>query len=184
MLSIFGDLEHGIMAWAVGGVVGFGALLGSGRKVNPMNGVLAAVISVLAVFGGKYFAYDHVLTSFSGMVLTSYVADEVADEFMDAGRDFDWPSAHSGGGRFAEEHYPPEVWSEATDRWAQMGAESRSEYEARHQAGSTSGDDLEPGTGVVLEAIKEDLNLIDLLFIGLAIATAFRIGSGMMGGEE
>ena len=37
---------------------------------------------------------------------------------------------------------------------------------------------------MVLEAIKEDLNLIDLLFIGLAIATAFRIGSGMMGGEE
>ena len=37
---------------------------------------------------------------------------------------------------------------------------------------------------MVIGAIQDSLDLFDLLFIGLAIATAFRIGSGMMGGEE
>tara|TARA_R110002072_G_scaffold50036_1_gene135414 strand:+ start:1543 stop:2160 length:618 start_codon:yes stop_codon:yes gene_type:complete len=183
LLILKANYEIGWLAWGIGGLVGLGALIGSGRKISPMNGVLAAVIAVLSVFGGKFAAIHHQVTDVSDEFATSMFADIVAEEFMDEGRNFDWPPAGEDDIREDEEHYPAEVWAEGVSRWDSLGSDGQAGYKTslRENAMEFTG---QSETEMVMSAIKDNLDLFDLLFIGLAIATAFRIGSGMMGGEE
>jgi hypothetical protein len=177
------NTEYGVLAWAVGGLVGLGALLGSGRKIRPMNGVIAALVAVLSVFGGKYYAVHDGFTNYSDELSKSYLADTVAERFMDEGRDFTWPAAGEDGNRTSVAHYPREIWSKAEIRWSQMGEEDQANFkqalraQAIDRAGNT---ELEMTT----QEIKDGLAFGDITFIILAIVSAFLIGSGMIGGEE
>ena len=105
-----------------------GALIRSGRKISPVNGVMAAVIAVLSVFGGKFVALHHDVTNVSDEFATSMFADIVAEEFMDAGRDFDWPPAGEDDFRESEEHYPAEIWAEGASRWDSLGSDGQADY--------------------------------------------------------
>ena len=51
---IFSGYELGWIAWAVGGLVGFGVLLGSGGEKSSSGGVVAVAIAVIALMAAKY----------------------------------------------------------------------------------------------------------------------------------
>lgn len=51
VLIYFMNLELGLIAWAVGGVVGLVSMAAGGKGLQ--NGIVCAVIAALAIFGGK-----------------------------------------------------------------------------------------------------------------------------------
>ena len=77
----------------------------------------------------------------------------------------------------AKEHFPADVWTEAMKRWDATSAEERarikSEMEkdyAQFKAGLA--------TSLPWERFKASFSLFDILFIGLALVSAFKLGSG------
>ena len=73
LLYIYGGLEHGMLAWAVGGLVGFATLQVGGRG-KPMA-VTAAAVALLAIFAGKFVA------------MRGYVSTGLDQENYEASRD-------------------------------------------------------------------------------------------------
>jgi len=125
--------EIGWIAWGIGALVGAGVLMGSSRAGGPANGVLAVIISVLAILGGKYAVVELFLNNLVGDAeslgdeeaarlkndeyVISHIADKVADEFVAQGRDLQWPPGVDPREMDSEADYPPEVWAEAASRW-------------------------------------------------------------------
>ncbi len=62
-LAYFAGVESGIVAWGIGGIVGFGTALGS-RGGSPATALIAVLITVVAICAGKYLAVYFTLNKF------------------------------------------------------------------------------------------------------------------------
>ncbi|MGD8600327.1 MAG: TerB family tellurite resistance protein [Gemmatimonadota bacterium] len=187
--------EVGWIAWGVGGLVGFGVAKGNadGGRSSTAAGVLAVVIAALAIVAGKYAGIVTTMPSDDEIVgmfvdrfddeeyVVSYVADEVVAEYVQEGRQVDWPAGSDPSQASSRADYPVDVWAEAEARWGMRSEEDRAAYR----------DSLEAQT---VESVQENMPEIrsavaggglmgsfapmDVLFFGLAMVTAFGIGSG------
>lgn len=188
--------EVGWIAWGVGVLVGVGVRLASNGSWGVAPGGVAVLIAVAAVLGGKYTAaqmavsqfLDHELSEeyfeFDDETTISFIADSIVDRYEREGRHVSWPSAAmTVGVPYLEEHYPPEIWHEASRHWETMTVDQQEdyrrqvqEYEMRrlHNARSAIG----------AEVFLASFSLFDLLWFALAIGSAYTIGSGMSGEEE
>lgn len=53
-VAYFLDMELGLLAWGIGGLVGFAVGATAQEDAGPSTGILAVVLSVLSIMGGKY----------------------------------------------------------------------------------------------------------------------------------
>ncbi len=179
------------IAWGIGGLVGFGCATG-GRDRGTASGSIAVVITVLSILAGKYITADLMVRKEIGAALEmleeleaesqqndeamiAHLADEVFAE-----RAEDLPGVASPGdsrdGEVEAPDYPEEVWQEATARWEAMSPDEREDFRA--SIVTRIRDDLEVARGAFTrEAFKGSFGLMDLLFFGLAIVTAYRIAA-------
>lgn len=75
-IAITTDYELGIIAWAIGGLCGFGVVtLAGGRKGLPMQ-VIAVATSIFGIVAGKYFAFYYFLKA---ALQEEYGAESIAD---------------------------------------------------------------------------------------------------------
>ena len=75
-IAIVTDYEIGIIAWAIGGLCGFGVVTAAGgRKGMPLQ-VIAVVTGVLGIVAGKYFTFYHFMKE---MVAAEYGEEAVAE---------------------------------------------------------------------------------------------------------
>ena len=125
-----------------------GALAGLGFRVGyprggATAGVLAAVIGVGAIAGGKVAGLAWDIASPMGSldvqvdreVLISYLADQVIEERRLAGREVVWPGGVRNRDAFERRDYPSDVWNEASKRWDAMGPLAKQEFAEDPEAG-------------------------------------------------
>jgi len=96
-------------------------------------GVLAAVIGVSAIAGGKIAAivldmrgYTYTYDVMEDReVLVAYLADEVVEERRLSGETVEWPRGKRPARREGRSAFGRDIWSEAESRWDAMGPRQR-----------------------------------------------------------
>lgn len=179
--------EVGWIAWGVGILAGLGVRLAAGEDDGFPPGVLAAVLALASVVAGKYIAV-HVLIDkvaneagvplVSDLDVTAGIADDVAEEMEAAGKKLKWPAGSTLETATGPEEYPKEVWAEATKRFQAMTPDERE----RVKKAMTARLDAfinDKKSEFRSKAFAESFSPMDALFFFLAVATAFKLGSGL-----
>lgn len=197
-ISFWTGYEIGWIAWGIGGLVGFAVALGGQQGMTA--GLAAVVISVLAIMGGKYATVELLVNKELGgseqMVeqavdrleneefVVSWLADGIIEERTAQGEEITWPpgvTAEEAEQPDEESEYPPEIWSEAASQWDGMPPEERDAYRA--QLADMIRQNIEENFAAFRTEIKRDgfsasFGPLDIVFILLAVVTAFKIGRG------
>jgi len=192
---VFTGYEVGWIAWGVGGLVGYGVAKGNegGGRSSTAAGTLAVVIAALAILGGKYAGIVSLMPSddeITAMFLesfeneeyvVSYVADEVAADFAAQGRQLDWPAGLDPSQASSQADYPADVWAEAEGRWSGWSESERADYRREREAETVA--NLSESMPEIRAAIAGggfagSFTPMDIIFFGLAMVTAFGVGSG------
>lgn len=185
--------EIGWIAWGIGFLVGVGVATLSGGGGGPINGLLAAVIALASVFGGKYVAVSMVvddaakeftrqlqLTEEDAQVM---MADQLVRDAEQAGRALRWPEGMTFEDAEEPEHYPKEIWADVQDRWGRMSESERASYSREMQAflKASIREDID---SIKTEGFVETFGLFDILWIVLAVGTAFSVAAKGGAGED
>ncbi|MBC7772991.1 MAG: hypothetical protein H7210_10885 [Pyrinomonadaceae bacterium] len=189
----FTGYEVGIAAWGVGALAGFGALTASRGNVNAGSGVIAAVFAVLAILGAKYLviytlleqmnvAADSELNSYqyTDEDLKEHLAGKIVAEKLAAGQDIAWRNGADEDQAEWPQDYPVEIAAEAGKQFAKLSTQERTTQKtAIEQEVRASIQEFSKTYKPTLqwELFKASFGLFDLLWIGLAVASAYRIGS-------
>lgn len=180
------DYELGIVAWGIGGAIGF-AVAATGGRGNQAAMVCAA-FALLAILGGKYMLYASFKDDVSELISQNMegmqsLYDEqvrVADAFADVTDD-------ESLRQFMVEYQ----YSEAGDPDAITNEEItffKSDIEPALSAfasNRTSYDEWvketftqQMGQVSTIDLIKQNFGVLDILFLFLGVGTAFRLGRG------
>lgn len=188
-ISHYGQVEIGWIAWGIGGLVGLGVAVGGGGKLGALGGIIAVVLSVAAIAGGKYAAlqwdvstaasdpeYLEIIDNRSDEFLITWIADEIAADAEENGAELDWPTPDPDE-RMTEADYPPDIWSQAAAQWDTMSEEERATLretvrDIEIRAYQAFLDEYAAGQGFI-----DSFSLFDALWIFLAVATAWQIAS-------
>lgn len=195
-IGFYTGYEVGLIAWGIGAAAGLGAVLFVGQsEAETSTGVVAAVIAVLTILGAKYaVAYAVVerdITQFlpGGGTYTvtdedviATIADKLIEDHVATGKEVEWPEFDEEVGPMYPDEYPKQFVEAADKQWKGMSAE---EQRAKHaEVQRLTDESLAEYIRTVkpiarMEAFKGSFGLFDLLWIGLAIASAFKLGSGL-----
>jgi hypothetical protein len=183
-LTHFLHVEIGYVAWGIGALAGFLALAFSGGEGSPALGASAAVIALLGVAAGKIFAIWLALGSLNApppnpeKVALSILADSIVEEYRAAGKPVVFPPGKNPENAVEKQDYPPAIWAEAETRWQAMTAEER-ELSLKEL---TQGGQLSAVQRMEMSVLAlrngAGISLFDLLWVFLAVSTAFKLGSG------
>lgn len=185
--------EIGWIAWGVGVASGFGAAR-FGERLDWATGAAAAGIAVLSIALGK-FATVHLVVDDALAVITageqgitdefavSHVADEVVQAWRQEGRELDWPGGVEPSNPSTQAEYPRDVWSEAVAAWTELTPEDQSAFKAELSSGMQA--NAESIREYAVQAgFKESFGALDVLFVFLAIGSAYKLGSGAAAKEK
>jgi len=188
--------ELGYCAWAIGLAVGAALHLGRAGHRDLRSGAIAVGITLVAIVGGKAGAAwlsegrgggDEVHARVADLLslerperTISYLADEVVAERLGRGEEVLWPEGVDPCFAQDEADYPPDVWREAVARWEAMEVTARTAYidRIRRESGGATPVSHSP---TVWRALRSSFGPLDALFFVLALASAFRFGSGREG---
>lgn len=191
--------EIGWIAWGVGAATGFGAFLFSGRRANPLTGLIAVVVALLSIAGGKYAATSAAIDGaikrdkklaevmhhrVTDEEIVRFVARDIAKEHASKGVADEWPDDADRDRAVDDTHLPPEedafpktVINDARDQCAKMSSAEKDQWLDRAQsiyntliAAAT---DRAKSTGFL-----DSFTPHDILWGLLAVVTAFSVGSG------
>lgn len=182
-------LEIGYLAWGIGGLVGFAVAWGS-RKGGAAPALLAVVLTVLSIAGGKYLAAQwSVNQAFGEMDLSvdeewseEYKISLLADDILEqrAVQGVAVPEVEEE--RLTEQDYPADVWAEALARWQAMDEATRQKFESERKAAGL-GLLQQMKQQVVQQAFVGNLGPVDIIFLLLGVATAWQIAFRDLVGE-
>jgi len=192
-VAYFLNLELGWIAWAIGGLVGFGARLLAPQQLSFASGAGAAVIAVAAIVGGKYLTVDLLVgrefgkvesevATMSDEMPTTALAQAVVEEYEQAGQHVRWPEGHEAEEIEGAESYPADVWTEAESRYAALSPAEQAEMKEAMRKEFLASMALYRDQAKS-EGFRESFSGLDLLFVALAVGTAFKIASGAPGAE-
>ena len=191
-IAYFTGYEVGWVAWGVGGLVGFGVVLGSSGNRSRTAGIIAVVITVMALMAAKYTTVQLVLADgseitealVSGLqddeLVVSYIADDVVVEFMSDDIPVHWPVGVDPSQATTQVEYPADVWTIAQSRWDGMVLTEREEYRSSLEEMVTA------NLALALDELRGELaqvgfigsfGFLDIIFFGLAIATAYKVAA-------
>ncbi len=193
------QLEIGWIAWAIGGLVGFGVTLGNRGPGGTATGVLAVGISVMSILAGKYWAVqiampdaDTIVEAYAEQLdneefVVSYVADAVAEEFELEGKAVDWPAGVDPEQASTRAEYPPDVWTEALTRWSTLSDDGKTQFRndrEQEMRANVAAAMPELRATAAEEGFLGSFGPLDILFFGLAVVTAFKIAASGGAPEE
>jgi hypothetical protein len=198
-IALFTGYELGWIAWGIGGLVGFGVLVGSAGEKSSASGVVAVVLAVLTLLGAKYVTVQMLLGDdtqiteafVSGLqddeLVVSYLADDVAAQFADEGRPVNWPAGVDPSQATTRVEYPPDVWAVAQERWNGMSQTEREQFRTE------LADMVSANVTEAMDVIRGELTQVgfmgsfgplDLIFFGLAVVTAYKVAAGSAPGQQ
>jgi hypothetical protein len=179
--------EIGWIAWGVGVASGFGAAK-FGERLDWSTGAAAAGIAVLSIALGKYatvhLVVDNALAQItageqgiSDEFAISYVADEVVAAWHDEGRELAWPGGAAPSNPSTQAEYPHDVWAEAVAAWSDLSPQEQSDFKAEISGGMQQ-NAAAIRDHAVQAGFRESFGALDILFVFLAIGSAYKLGSG------
>jgi len=178
--------ELGLVAWGIGALIGF-VVAAMGSR-GQMAGVACAVLAVVAILAGKFMIYSSFQDEFTAAMDQS--KEEVRylyDGEMAAAKAYARVSDEESLRQFMVDHQFSEAYR-AEGVSLQEIESFQSENKIRltlYAYASPEFEDWYQTTFIAnlpeistLEIVKEGLSPIDLLFLFLGVATAFRLGRG------
>lgn len=198
LIAVKSGYEIGWVAWGIGALVGCAVNVCSRGHEGSLPGMAAAAIAVLSIVLGKYLAVvmifwnaestagiDATMIDVDESDMIAEVADTIVDEREQQGRPVQWPDDDDfdpDPEKFPM-GYPADVWQEATGRWnARPQAERDAELDERR---SSQQEMFTAFTGAIRwEIFKASFGPLDVLWILLAVSTAYRLGSGWEPGDD
>jgi hypothetical protein len=183
-IAYYTGYEIGWIAWGIGAFVGLIASKAMGRPGGVPMGVAAAVIAVVAIAAGKYgtvYAFTQDLVAFANRPITDEVlqvvmATDLANEQEAAGKSLSWPQGMDADSAEKPADFPTAIWQETQDNWNKLQESDRQSM--RDARDKRQADMRAKLPAVRWNIFKKTFGAFDLLFIGLALMSAFRIGSG------
>ena len=180
-------VEIGWIAWGAGLLAGGGALALARDEASVVTGVAAACISLVALAAGRYAAMsmimDRELGSMEAYVATDEsmlvsFADDVVYEWEEQGKTIKWPEGMTVEEADQESDYPKDVWKEAKARWGELSPEEQQEAKAENERAIAEMMQAVSST-IVKEGFMASFDFMDIIFGGLALLTAYKVGSGL-----
>jgi len=181
-IAYYANVEIGYLAWGIGALVGF-AVAAASSGGGAAAGVIAVLITVLSICGGKYvgsywtvdkmFAeFNDVGTEWTDNNYIAAVANDVLTEEQEAGKYLDFEFADDAE---AEDAYPESVWTEANNRWSDMDATAQDEFRTHRQQEVAAG--LASVRGAFAwESFTASFGPVDIVFFLLGVVTAWKLG--------
>jgi hypothetical protein len=196
-LAYYTNFEFAIVAWGIGGLVGFCCRAGAGASSGVLTGLIAAGIALASIAGGKYAVVDIVVEREVAKVsrsventLDQHLTDDeavlaLADDLLikaeEAGKKITWPKGKSATDeRTVIEDFPAAIAKDAKSRWKAMSASARESYSRsvqdarRHIFNEEIAAKKEE---VKSMAFNASFGIFDIVFGMLALLTAYKIGS-------
>lgn len=190
------NYEVGWIAWGIGFLTGFGvryAAYARGEEdASAGKGFVAAAIAIGAIIVAKYIVFSMIvggseMQALQGIVaemrcddeaMIAGLANEAIAEATDQGKTVTWPAGSSAETASTKADYPPRVWQDAERRWRQLGAKGQQEKKTERQQFIAVLAEVAKGPG-----FGETFSPYDVLWLGLAVVTAYRVGIGSYGTE-
>lgn len=192
-VTYYTDREYGWIAWIVGALVGVLTGAFARDEASPMTGATAAIIALVSIAVGKYAVVHIYVSKVSQKIHNEYrvtddialraVAEQVVEEWEKNSKPIKWPEGMSKEEASEEADYPKELWANAKARWTAMQPAQQQTYKQDLEAHQHEKLD-EVMAGVEAEAFKRSFDLFDIIFAMLAIASAYKLGAGDLGGGE
>lgn len=183
----FTNYEIGWIAWGVGITTGLGVAAAC-KDGEMVTGVLAAMIAIVALLAGKYMVVEITFGDGASEFLEQYraevtdetlidaIAEQIIEEREAAGEPIDWPDIPPAmPEEMAAMMYPDDVLAEAKARWEGMLPSEQDDYREAHlqyveDTVAYFDDEIKK------EGFKESFGVLDIVFFGLALASAFKLG--------
>lgn len=182
------EYEFGLIAWAIGGAVGFAAASAGSRGMQA--GVVCAVLAFGSIGLGKYWAYSAFVDQFQEAISGAMEYDEEMhayfEEEMEDARLF---ASGSGSDIFIRRFMVERGYTYATDPARVSKAELadfRENVEPELRAMAQNPPDFEEWQASSVESLeelspwammRENFGILDILFVFLGVGTAFRLAS-------
>jgi hypothetical protein len=185
-VSYFLNVEVGYIAWAIGGLVGFGSAIGT-KGGSSTSAIIAVIITIVAICAGKYIAVYLAMSGATASMTassaeltdefwTSLIADEICEEKEQRGETLNWPANANREAPEKRTDYPADVWREATAHWNAMDPAERQQWKESYLK-----DLNEMFRGMqgqlTFQAFLSSFNMIDIIFFVLAIITAWNLAA-------
>ncbi|HLP85179.1 MAG TPA: hypothetical protein VK157_12595 [Phycisphaerales bacterium] len=188
-VTYFTGYELGFVAWIVGGIVGLGMGVLAKDDANTATGVIAALVAVGAVALGKFGAIHFIIEKETAKMLASegpvtmedakiIMADQLVEEYERAGKTLTWAEGMSMQDATTVADYPADLQKDLEVRWAAAPAETQEQYRQTYEHNRTEG--IAAFKSEIRDsAFKESFGLFDILWLVLAVGTAFKLGAGL-----
>jgi len=182
------EYEFGLIAWGIGGAVGFAAASAGSRGVQA--GVVCAVLAFGSIVVGKYWAYDAFVDQFQEAISGAMEDDEELYAYFEEEKEDARLFVSGSGSDIFIRRFMVERGYAYTDDPASISkaevAEFREYVEPELRSMALNSPDFEEWQARSFEDLaelspwalmREDFGILDILFIFLGIGTAFRLGS-------
>jgi len=202
-ISYYTNYEIGWIAWGIGALVGIGAYVGSGGQGGGTVGVIAGIIAIASVIGGKYAvieivgnaeikkAHAEVETRLGELfsdekAFKIHMAHQLVEEATTAGKTLKWPEGKDDDEAENPEDFPAEIWKDVEARWKAMPTDVKRDYcqqtkEVANEQAHAVIDSV--GASIKGKGFAASFSIWDVLWLGLAMMTGTRFGSGGSAGE-
>lgn len=188
VIAAFTGYEIGWLAWGIG--AGVGAAVAWGNAGSKANGIIAVIIAVVAILGGKLasveisiakevkYANAEIKTAIdkNDEFLLIWLADTVVADLMDKGLEIKWPDGITAETAGSKKDYPVEIWVIAEQAWAEMSEEDKGSFKSDVEKQIAANIKLF-SSEVRGEGFFSSFGVFDIVFFFLAISTAFKIAS-------
>jgi len=188
-VAVFTGYEIGWIAWGIGAAVGYGAKALEGKGL--ISGIVCAVLAALAILGGKMMVVNH----FVNEEVTQFAAESASEEyytelsseaaaFAALTSETEYP-AFMVERDYTDAETPTEVHPEEVEDFKtynvpelQQWSTAPPSFEEWQVTMAANAETYAAAQIPMTELLFGSLGLMDILFFGLGILTAFQVGSG------
>ena len=193
-IAVLFGYEFGIIAWGIGGAVGFAAAMFGSKGLN--TGVICGVFTLLAILGGKYMAIASLQSTWANEI--SAVAELENEEFKEIYQEEliaakvynDEVDGEKSLKQFMAEYgysvsfeadkvtsFEIETFKEyAVPRLEKMASRDLNFQEWKQETLSSVAGSLKDYS--TFELMQESMGILGFVFLFLGVVTAFRLGKG------
>lgn len=192
-ISYFANYEIGWIAWAIGAIVGFSVRVAAGEQNEGMApGATAVSVSIGAIVLGKYLASFFLVANLmatNGLAdpteeqMIVRAADDIVRERQARGQTVVFPTGKDLDTAETQADYPPDIWQQANSKWQALSADERTQ-QIKTLASERNAAIRALQSTVQSSAFYGSFSPFDLLWFGLAAATAYRLGAGNVGTDD
>lgn len=193
IVAVTTGMEFGLLAWLIGGMIGLAASFDEAE--GTATGVLCALLAVLAIFGGKFLAYDSMLNEFTSTSAEELMMDEDYMSWyqMELAESREFAKVHDDEGlrQFMIDNDYTLATTLATVPVSDIEdfltlvaprlealAQDNLSFEAWIEMEQQQLSDVDISAGSL---VFQSLGLVDIVFLLLGVGTAFRLGRDGIG---